>query len=77
MTYTVQAPHDPPRIYRGDLVAALDSIGITDTANVLSVVIGPDEVIVVRAAPPSLISENETGDGVRAVVTTTTRVSIQ
>jgi hypothetical protein len=40
VTYTIRAPHDPPRIYRGDLVAALDSIGITDTANVLSVVIG-------------------------------------
>lgn len=77
MTYTVRALHDPPHIYRSELVEALDSIGITNPANVLSVVIGPDEVIVVRAAPPSLISESEAGDGVRAVVTTTTRVSIQ
>lgn len=47
---TPPAPDDPPYIYRADLIAALDSIAITDPGNLARLVITPEFVEVTRFA---------------------------
>jgi hypothetical protein len=65
-------PDDPPHIHRADLLAALDSIAITDPMNVARVVITPDAVEVTRWSTPRRV-DLLTGDA----VTATTRIEIR
>jgi hypothetical protein len=75
----VSAPplNDPPHIHRADLLRALESLGITDTGNVVCVEMASAYVEVtrfVRAADSGGILLNEDRD---APLTTTTRIEIR
>lgn len=71
----VPTPHDPPRIYRADLTAALDLIAIGDVSGIASVRIEPDMVYVERFAYTDDGRPLTTANGKAA--TTTTRIEIR
>lgn len=43
-----QHPDNPPHIYRADLLAALDSIAVTDTGSVKSIAMDGEAVTITR-----------------------------